>query len=109
MNVQFHIFIEVCLTNEKFCKFEFFIEKRRDVLESEYARIVKTLYSGFPNEVDFCFNILTLMIAPGPYTLRLEKCPLLLSLIIAHAGVFGDSKLNSSSFLSFYYSRCSFT
>lgn len=63
-----------------------------EILESEYARLVKSLYSGFPNEVDFCFNLLTLMIAPGPYSLRLEKCPLLLDLIIAHAGVYGESK-----------------
>ncbi|KAE9551595.1 hypothetical protein FO519_005202 [Halicephalobus sp. NKZ332] len=66
-------------------------DKRMELLESEYARLVKSLYSGFPNEVDFCFNLLTLMIAPGPYSLRLERCPLLLDLIIAHAGVYGEN------------------
>jgi AT-rich interactive domain-containing protein 2 len=67
-------------------------DKKVDFFENEYAKIVKSLYSGLPNEVDFAFNILTLMSHPGPYVLKLEKCPFLLNLLISHAGVYGDDK-----------------
>ena len=66
--------------------------RRIEVLENEYAKLVKSLYSGLPNEVDFAFNSLTLMSSPGPHVLTLEKNPFLLALMIAHAGVFSDDE-----------------
>uniref|UniRef100_A0A914Y2N6 Uncharacterized protein n=1 Tax=Panagrolaimus superbus TaxID=310955 RepID=A0A914Y2N6_9BILA len=70
----------------------FFRDKKTDTFENEYAKIVKSLYSGLPNEVDFAFNVLTVMSNPGKHLLKLEKCPFLLNLMIAHAGVYGDDK-----------------
>jgi hypothetical protein len=69
-----------------------FRDKKIEYCENDYAKIVKSLYSGLPNEVDFAFNILTVMSNPGAHALQLEKCPFLLNLIIAHAGVFGNDK-----------------
>ncbi|XP_071483533.1 uncharacterized protein [Diadema antillarum] len=63
----------------------FAMEKCRS---SEYDRIVHSLQSGLPNEVDFAINICTLLSNEGKHVIHLEKAPLLIDLLLAHAGVF---------------------
>uniref|UniRef100_A0A7E4V9C4 ARID domain-containing protein n=1 Tax=Panagrellus redivivus TaxID=6233 RepID=A0A7E4V9C4_PANRE len=68
-------------------------EKRNEASnDPDYSRIIKSLVSGLPNEVDFAMNALKLMSAPGPILLNLENCPMLISLLIAHAGVYGSDQ-----------------
>lgn len=56
----------------------------------DYAKIIKSLLSGLPNEVNFAINVCTLASHPGPYLLRLEECPSLITVLVAHCCVFAD-------------------
>lgn len=55
---------------------------------SEYDKLTLSLLSPLPNEQDFAINVLTLMSNECKQTLRLGKCPRLISILLAHAGVF---------------------
>eukprot|EP00057_Strongylocentrotus_purpuratus_P012096 XP_011666570.1 PREDICTED: AT-rich interactive domain-containing protein 2 [Strongylocentrotus purpuratus] len=55
---------------------------------SEYDRILNSLQSGLPNEVDFAINICTLLSNEGKHVIHLEKAPMLIDLLLAHAGIF---------------------
>lgn len=55
---------------------------------SEYDKLTLSLLSPLPNEQDFSINVLTLMSNECKQTLRLGKCPRLISILLAHAGVF---------------------
>ena len=60
---------------------------------SEYDRIIYSLQSGLPNEIDFAINICTLLSNEGKHVIHLEKAPLLIDLLLAHAGVFYEGEL----------------
>lgn len=55
---------------------------------SEYDKLTLSLLSPLPNEQDFSINVLTLMSNECKQTLRLGKCPRLISILLAHAGIF---------------------
>ena len=53
-------------------------------------RLVRSLQSGFPNEVDFAFNILTILSFECGEYLHLHKLPHLLAVMLAHVAVFSE-------------------
>lgn len=55
---------------------------------SEYDKLTLSLLSPLPNEQDFSINVLTLMSNECKQTLRLGKCPRLINILLAHAGIF---------------------
>lgn len=55
---------------------------------SEYDKLTLSLLSPLPNEQDFSINVLTLMSNECKQTLRLGKCPRLISILLSHGGVF---------------------
>lgn len=57
---------------------------------NQYARLEKSLLCGLPNEVDFAFNVCTMLSAEGNHTLRLLTHPRLLDLLLAHVGIVGE-------------------
>ncbi|KAJ8381267.1 hypothetical protein SKAU_G00020450 [Synaphobranchus kaupii] len=57
----------------------------------DYNKLVLSLLSGIPNEVDFAINVCTLLSNESKHVMQLEKDPKLVTLLLAHAGVFEDS------------------
>lgn len=49
-----------------------------------------SLLSGLPNEVDFAVNVCTLLSNESKHAMQLDKDPKLVTLLLAHAGVFDD-------------------
>lgn len=68
---------------------------------SEYDKLAMSLLSPLPNEQDFAINVLTLMSNECKQTLRLHKCPRLIGILLAHAGIFEHSNLREM-FNEFY-------
>ncbi|CRK95629.1 CLUMA_CG009087, isoform A [Clunio marinus] len=68
---------------------------------SEYDKLTLSLLSPLPNEQDFSINVLTLMSNECKQTLRLGKCPRLISILLAHAGIFEHFNLREM-FCEFY-------
>ena len=60
---------------------------------SDYDRLALSLLAPLPNEQDFAINVCTLLSNEGKHTLKLIKCPRLLDLLLAHAGVYQHCKL----------------
>ncbi|XP_051546959.1 AT-rich interactive domain-containing protein 2-like [Myxocyprinus asiaticus] len=58
---------------------------------SDYNKLVLSLLSGLPNEVDFAINVCTLLSNESKHAMQLDKEPKLVTLLLAHAGVFDDS------------------
>ncbi|XP_051974303.1 AT-rich interactive domain-containing protein 2 [Xyrauchen texanus] len=58
---------------------------------SDYNKLVLSLLSGLPNEVDFAINVCTLLSNESKHAMQLDKEPKLITLLLAHAGVFDDS------------------
>lgn len=54
-----------------------------------------------PNEQDFAINVCTLLSNEGKHTLRLDKYPRLVNILLAHAGVF-DSPGTRQLFIEVY-------
>ncbi len=55
---------------------------------TDYDRLALSLTSPLPNEQDFGVNVCTLLSNEGRHTLKLTKCPRLLDLLLAHAGLY---------------------
>ncbi|XP_055707440.1 mucin-4 isoform X3 [Phlebotomus papatasi] len=55
---------------------------------SEYDKLFLSLMSPLPNEQDFAINVCTLMSNEGKHTLKIERCPKLIDILLAHAGLF---------------------
>lgn len=51
-----------------------------------------SLLSSLPNEQDFAINVCTLMSNEAKHTLKIDKCPKLLEILLSHAGVFNHCK-----------------
>lgn len=68
---------------------------------SEYDRLIMSLMSPLPNEQDFAINVCTLMANESKHTLKIENCPKLLEVLLAHAGVFAHFTLRVI-FVEFY-------
>ncbi|CAO1356472.1 unnamed protein product [Diamesa serratosioi] len=68
---------------------------------SEYDKLVMSLLSPLPNEQDFAINCLTLMSNECKQTLRLGRCPRLITILLAHAGIFDHYNLREM-FTEFY-------
>ena len=62
---------------------------------SDYNKLVLSLLSGLPNEVDFAINVCTLLSNESKHAMQLEKEPKLVTLLLAHAGVFDDCTSNT--------------
>ncbi|XP_015208422.1 AT-rich interactive domain-containing protein 2 [Lepisosteus oculatus] len=61
------------------------------VTPCDYNKLVLSLLSGLPNEVDFAINVCTLLSNESKHVMQLEKDPKLITLLLAHAGVFDDT------------------
>lgn len=59
---------------------------------SDYEKLERSLVSGLPNEVDFVINVCTLLSNEGRHILRLDQSRYLLTLLMAHIGLFDYSK-----------------
>ncbi|KAH7718914.1 ARID/BRIGHT DNA binding domain containing protein [Aphelenchoides avenae] len=66
----------------------------REVVDCEYAKLLKSLISGLPNEVDFAMNVSTIMSQPGPHEMQLSLSPQLITVMVAHCGVFDEEGEN---------------
>ncbi|XP_067855510.1 AT-rich interactive domain-containing protein 2 [Heptranchias perlo] len=58
---------------------------------SDYNKLVLSLMSGLPNEVDFAINVCTLLSNESKHVMQLEKDPRITTILLAHAGVFDDT------------------
>ncbi len=65
-------------------------------------RLLRSLLSGYPNEVDFSFNIVTILSHSGG---GVTSEPRLLSVMLAHVGLFseGDYTAYCESFIIIMY------
>lgn len=63
---------------------------------NDYNKLVLSLLSGLPNEVDFAVNVCTLLSNESKHSMQLDKDPKLVTLLLAHAGVFDDCKCCSN-------------
>jgi len=68
---------------------------------SNYDKLTLSLLSPLPNEQDFAINVCTLLSNEGKHTLRLDKYPRLVNILLAHAGVF-DSPGTRQLFIEVY-------
>lgn len=59
---------------------------------NDYNKLVLSLLSGLPNEVDFAINVCTLLSNESKHVMQLEKDPKIITLLLANVGVFDDSK-----------------
>ncbi|XP_054656691.1 AT-rich interactive domain-containing protein 2 [Dunckerocampus dactyliophorus] len=57
----------------------------------DYNKLVLSLLSGLPNEVDFAVNVCTLLSNESKHAMQLDKDPKVVTLLLAHTGVFDDS------------------
>ncbi|XP_044020286.1 uncharacterized protein LOC122860511 isoform X2 [Aphidius gifuensis] len=55
---------------------------------TNYDKLALSLLSPLPNEQDFAINVCTLLSNEGKHTLRFDKYPRLVNMLLAHAGVF---------------------
>lgn len=60
---------------------------------SEYDKLILSLLSPLPNEQDFSINVCTLMSNESKHTLKVDRCPKLITVLLAHAGVFNHYSL----------------
>ncbi|XP_032639042.1 AT-rich interactive domain-containing protein 2 isoform X3 [Chelonoidis abingdonii] len=58
---------------------------------NDYNKLVLSLLSGLPNEVDFAINVCTLLSNESKHVMQLEKDPKIVTLLLANAGVFDDT------------------
>jgi AT-rich interactive domain-containing protein 2 len=65
------------------------LEQNDDQLQ--YDKLIKSLASGLPNEVDFALNTCAIMSSPGPFAFDLDRHSGLITLIVGQAGVFDDN------------------
>ena len=68
---------------------------------TNYDKLALSLLSPLPNEQDFAINVCTLLSNEGKHTLRLDKYPRLVNILLAHAGVF-DSPGTRQLFIEVY-------
>ena len=59
---------------------------------SPYDKLALSLTCPMPNEHDFALNLCALLSNEGRHVLQLSQCERLVNLIVAHTGVFADSK-----------------
>ncbi|VDM69757.1 unnamed protein product, partial [Strongylus vulgaris] len=71
--------------------------------EPDYTRLSKSLLCGLPNEVDFAMNVCTLLSHPGPRLLRLSHAPNIITLLVAHCGIFDDEDEDLSDLAKIWY------
>ncbi|XP_059620486.1 AT-rich interactive domain-containing protein 2 [Phlebotomus argentipes] len=70
---------------------------------SEYDKLFLSLMSPLPNEQDFAINVCTLMSNEGKHTLKIERCPKLIDILLAHAGLFQHHTMRD--IFTEYYSK----
>nr|CDJ90703.1 AT-rich interaction region domain containing protein [Haemonchus contortus] len=78
-------------------------ERGNPSTEPDYARLTKSLLSGLPNEVDFAMNVCTLLSHPGPRLLRLSHAPNIITLLVAHCGIFDDEDQDISDLAAVWH------
>ncbi|CAP32258.1 Protein CBR-SWSN-7 [Caenorhabditis briggsae] len=65
-------------------------ERGQIINDPDYARLTKSLLSGLPNEIDFAMNVCMLLSHAGPKQIRISHAPHLLTLLVAHTGVYDE-------------------
>ncbi|KJH45551.1 ARID/BRIGHT DNA binding domain protein [Dictyocaulus viviparus] len=78
-------------------------ERGNPSTEPDYGRLTKSLISGLPNEVDFAMNVCTLLSHPGPRLLRLSHVPNIITLLVAHCGIFDDEDQDVSDLATTWF------
>lgn len=71
-------------------------ERGQIITDPDYARLTKSLMSGLPNEIDFAMNVCMLLSHAGPKQLRICHAPTLLTLLVAHTGVYDGELVGMS-------------
>ncbi|CAB3405424.1 unnamed protein product [Caenorhabditis bovis] len=65
-------------------------ERGNIIQEHDYSKLIKSLLTGLPNETDFAVNVCMLLSHTGPKQLRISNAPTLLTVLVAHAGIYDD-------------------
>ncbi|XP_065085787.1 AT-rich interactive domain-containing protein 2-like, partial [Ochlerotatus camptorhynchus] len=60
---------------------------------TEYDKLILSLLSPLPNEQDFAINVCTLMSNESKHTLKVDNCPKMIDVLLAHGGVFNHYSL----------------
>jgi len=65
-----------------------------------YYKLVLSLKSGLPNELDFVFNSLIILSSDENYPLMLSAAPSLLDLMLAQVGIYDECECQSNIHLT---------
>ncbi|PAV66143.1 hypothetical protein WR25_07294 [Diploscapter pachys] len=65
-------------------------ERGNPSTDPDYGRLIKSLLSGLPNEIDFAINVCTLLSHPGPRLLRIAHSPSILTVLVAHCAIYDE-------------------
>ncbi|XP_078584184.1 AT-rich interactive domain-containing protein 2-like isoform X3 [Branchiostoma floridae x Branchiostoma japonicum] len=57
---------------------------------TDYDKLMMSLQSGLPNEVDFAINVCTLLSNESKHVMRLNKAPRIIDQLLAQVGLFED-------------------
>ncbi|CAB3978235.1 AT-rich interactive domain-containing 2, partial [Paramuricea clavata] len=71
--------------------------------QRNFERLVLSLQSGLPNEVDFAINICVLLSNVNNSVFNLTKAPAVIDMILAHVGVFEEDSCSSSDLYKEWY------
>jgi len=64
----------------------------------DYERLLLSLQSPLPNDQDLAISVCTLLSNETKHVLKFSKCPAILNMLLAHAGIYEHCKLHFSSF-----------
>jgi len=71
----------------------------KEISSTEYDRLLLSLQSPLPNEQDMAISVCTLLSNETRHALKFNKCPAVMEILLAHAGIFNHCKLHVNYFL----------